>query len=89
MRRLYAWLNRARNAFERTVGVDLDGDGDVGREGDAAKSKKSSLARRAVLSSEWGKAVYVHWRDRFYFAWTTWLPFATLILTSRCMQVLT
>ena len=90
--RVYAKIIGAFNRLENTFGFDLDGDGGVGKEGgtkkvrDTKKTKGSNLLQRTVLNGEWGKQVHLHWKTRFYFALTTWLCFATLILTSRCMQ---
>lgn len=86
-------LHKVLNWLEKVSGIDLDGDGDVGEAGEVGKQKGPRSAvggrlRRTLLSADWGTAVYLHWSERFVFGWTTWLAFATLILTARCMQAI-
>ena len=42
----------------------------------------------ATFDPDWGIELRQHWKERFMFAATTWICFATLILTGRCMQVI-
>ena len=86
-------LHKMLNRLEKVSGIDLDRDGDVGQEGKVGKQKRPRSAlgeglKRTLLSADWGRAVYLHWSERFVFGWTTWLAFATLILTTRCMQAI-
>ena len=85
-------LHKALNWLEKVSGIDLDGDGDVGVAGGGSQKGPSGALgkglKRTLLSADWGRAIHLHWTERFVFAWATWLAFATLILTARCMQAI-